>query len=259
MKSLRGFKVKGLVKLLVVMFILAGMSFSIGCAQIGHTLQEVGKNMEQNPTAWGIGLGGLTGAGVTSAFGGDTEKNLIGAAIGAVLGGFTGNAIGQQRRMNTVIEQVNLNSSGIQGNSAGIKAIVGQLERTQLSDGRVVESYPVDIYGDGLFAKGSAELTWAAKQYLEGIARTVANSNTPLFVEGHTCALGDDKGYDNLGLSNRRAQNAANYLNHYLNSLRAQPRKITYQGFGSQYARGQIGPQYRRVKVNIITAVKPKG
>lgn len=86
----------------------------------------------------------------------------------------------------------------------------------------------------------------------EAILRAVkANPAEVFLIEGHTDAVGSDE--DNLSLSDRRAESAAQVLTEQFG---VPPENLTTQGYGEQYLKVQTdGPerQNRRVTVRRIT------
>jgi outer membrane protein OmpA-like peptidoglycan-associated protein len=86
----------------------------------------------------------------------------------------------------------------------------------------------------------------------DGLNRAIARNPREVFlIEGHTDAVGND--VDNLSLSDRRAQSAAELLTQ---QFAVPPENLTSQGYGSQYLKEQTsGPSRinRRVTVRRIT------
>ncbi|WOK16316.1 OmpA family protein [Rhodopseudomonas sp. BAL398] len=106
------------------------------------------------------------------------------------------------------------------------------------------------------FATGSWEIPPAQGAKLEGIANAIKRSiqrepRTVFLIEGHTDATGND--VDNLSLSDRRAQSAAELLTQ---EFGVPAENLVTQGYGSQYMKVQTnGPELlnRRVTVRNIT------
>jgi outer membrane protein OmpA-like peptidoglycan-associated protein len=86
----------------------------------------------------------------------------------------------------------------------------------------------------------------------DGINRAISRNPREVFlIEGHTDAVGND--VDNLSLSDRRAQSAAELLTQQFN---VPPENLVTQGYGEQYLKVQTdGPsrENRRVTVRRIT------
>ncbi|MBS0528616.1 MAG: OmpA family protein [Proteobacteria bacterium] len=106
------------------------------------------------------------------------------------------------------------------------------------------------------FATGSWDIPpdQAAKLQViaDGLNRAIARNPQAVFlIEGHTDAVGSD--VDNLSLSDRRAQSAAELLTQQFN---VPPENLTSQGYGEQYLKVQTdGPsrENRRVTIRNIT------
>jgi OOP family OmpA-OmpF porin len=86
----------------------------------------------------------------------------------------------------------------------------------------------------------------------DGLNRAITRNPREVFlIEGHTDAVGND--VDNLSLSDRRAQSAAELLTQQFG---VPPENLTSQGYGSQYPKEQTdGPSRinRRVTIRRIT------
>jgi outer membrane protein OmpA-like peptidoglycan-associated protein len=86
----------------------------------------------------------------------------------------------------------------------------------------------------------------------DGLNRAIQRNPREVFlIEGHTDAVGND--VDNLSLSDRRAESAAELLTQQFG---VPPENLTSQGYGSQYPKEQTtGPSRinRRVTVRRIT------
>src|ERR1700687_5092136 len=106
------------------------------------------------------------------------------------------------------------------------------------------------------FQTGSWEIPPDQAAKLQGIAdglnRAIQRNPREVFlIEGHTDAVGND--VDNLSLSDRRAESAAELLTE---QFRVPPENLTSQGYGAQYLKEQTdGPSRinRRVTVRRIT------
>jgi outer membrane protein OmpA-like peptidoglycan-associated protein len=86
----------------------------------------------------------------------------------------------------------------------------------------------------------------------DGLNKAIERNPRAVFlIEGHTDAVGSD--VDNLSLSDRRAQSAAELLTQQFN---VPPENLTSQGYGEQYLKVQTdGPsrENRRVTIRNIT------
>jgi outer membrane protein OmpA-like peptidoglycan-associated protein len=86
----------------------------------------------------------------------------------------------------------------------------------------------------------------------DGLNRAISRNPRAVFlIEGHTDAVGSD--VDNLSLSDRRAQSAAELLTQ---QFQVPAENLTSQGYGEQYLKIQTdGPerQNRRVTIRNIT------
>jgi OmpA-OmpF porin, OOP family len=92
----------------------------------------------------------------------------------------------------------------------------------------------------------------------DGLNRAIARNPREVFlIEGHTDAVGND--VDNLSLSDRRAESAAELLTQQFN---VPAENLTSQGYGSQYPKEQTdGPSRlnRRVTIRRITPLLSGG
>jgi outer membrane protein OmpA-like peptidoglycan-associated protein len=92
----------------------------------------------------------------------------------------------------------------------------------------------------------------------DGLNRAIARNPREVFlIEGHTDAVGSD--VDNLSLSDRRAEAAAELLTQQFN---VPAENLTSQGYGSQYLKEQTdGPSLinRRVTIRRITPLLTGG
>lgn len=135
-----------------------------------------------------LGAGG--GAAVGAAVGKATGSTARGAIIGAAVGGTAGALIG--KRMDKQAEELALSIPG-----ATVQ--------------RVGEGIVVTFDSGILFGFDSAELSSAAKENLRNLAESLKkHGDTEVLLVGHTDSKGA-KAY-NQGLSERRANAAANYL-----------------------------------------------
>ncbi|MCH8567663.1 MAG: OmpA family protein [Balneolales bacterium] len=149
----------------------------VGCSSLGNTGRGA---------LIGAGAGGAAGA-IAGAALGDTAK---GAIIGAVVGGAAGAIIGSQ--MNRQAEEL---EDSIEG--ATIE--------------RVGEAIAIRFDSGLLYGFDSAVLSPTAQTNLQRLANSLSQyDNTNIVIIGHTDSIGSAT--YNQGLSERRAQSAADYL-----------------------------------------------
>ena len=151
---------------------------SAGCSSLSNT---------QRGGVIGAGAGGVVGAVIGNAAGSTTK----GAIIGAVVGGAAGALIG--RRMDDKARVLN-----------------NELEGATVE--RVGEGILVTFDSGVLFDLDSVDLRAEARTNLTELARVLGTEidDYQLMVAGHTDASGSEA--YNQGLSERRAERAANYL-----------------------------------------------
>ncbi len=167
------------VSILVVLMLFAGVSLT-GC----QTVRDMSRT--EKGAAAGAGAGAVIG-GVIGGKYGDTAK---GAIIGAAVGGVAGAVIGRQMdKQAAELEQ--------------------ELEGAEVD--RVGEGIAIKFDSGILFDFDSAQLRSVARDNLAELARSLQEyPNTDAMIVGHTDAVGSDD--YNLGLSQRRAEAAAQYL-----------------------------------------------
>lgn len=133
-------------------------------------------------------LGGVLGAGVTKATGGDTQNVVAATAAGAVVGGLVGNRLDQQE----AALKSQLSNDDIQVTNTGDSLIV---------------SLPQDI----TFNTDSYAVRDTLKTDLQAVAQNLMQyPDSNVQVIGHTDSEGDAT--YNLGLSQRRANSVADVL-----------------------------------------------
>lgn len=137
-------------------------------------------------TVIGAGAGAAAGAVVGRALG-DTAK---GAIIGAVVGGAAGAVIGRQMDRQAEELERNLANAHVE---------------------RVGEGIAITFDSGLLFAFDSAEIQADARENLTNLARSLRDyPESDVLIVGHTDSVGNEN--YNMGLSNRRAQSAKNFL-----------------------------------------------
>lgn len=148
-----------------------------GCQSLSKTAQG---------TMVGTGAGAAAGAVVGKALG-DTAK---GAIIGAVVGGTAGAIIGRQ--MDKQAEELERNIEG------------AHIER-------VGEGIAITFDSGLLFGFDSADLQNEARDNLSNLAESLREyPDSEVLIVGHTDSVGNEN--YNMGLSERRAQSAKNFL-----------------------------------------------
>jgi outer membrane protein OmpA-like peptidoglycan-associated protein len=154
-----------------------GLSGVSGCASL-------------NRTESGAVIGAGTGAAVGAVIGKQTGSTARGAILGAVLGGAAGAVIG--RRMDNQAQELEqtLPNAEVQ---------------------RVGEGIAVTFASGILFPFNSTEILPAGRSNLAQLAQSLQRyPETTVLIVGHTDNVGSDA--YNMGLSQNRAQSAANYL-----------------------------------------------
>lgn len=165
------------VMLLALLF--AGTSL-VGC----QTVRDMSRT--EKGAAVGAGAGAVIG-GVVGRKYGDTAK---GAIIGAAVGGVAGAVIGRQMDKQAAELERDLEGAEVD---------------------RVGEGIAIKFDSGILFDFDSAQLRAAARSNLAELAQSLKEyPNTDAMIIGHTDAVGSDD--YNLGLSQRRAESAAQYL-----------------------------------------------
>jgi len=167
-------------------------------------------NPQRNNTAGGAVLGAIAGAAtgflVAKDKKGDDQRKaaLIGAGIGALVGGGIGNYMDQQE---AELRQ-QLQNSGVSVTRAGDQIIL-------------------NMPGNVTFASDSADLNPGFFGVLDSVAIVLQKyQQTLLDIDGHTDSTGD-VGY-NQQLSERRAVT----VGQYLNQRGVDPRRLLVVGFG---------------------------
>ena len=208
-----------------------GMSGVSGCASLNRTEQ-------------GAVVGAGTGAAVGAVIGKQTGSTARGAILGAVLGGAAGAVIG--RRMDNQAQELerSLPNAEVQ---------------------RVGEGIAVTFASGILFPFNSTQVMPAGQANLAQLAQSLQRyPETTVLIVGHTDNVGGDA--YNMGLSQNRAQSAANYLyaqgiarnrirtegrgesepiaSNESESGRAQNRRVEVAIFASEQYRQQILGEY---------------
>ncbi|UJF24865.1 OmpA family protein [Suttonella sp. R2A3] len=182
------------------------------------------QTLSQNQNAAiGTGIGALVG-GVAGHQVNDDNGRYVGAAVGALAGGLIGNYMDRQEQQ---LQQQ------MQGSGVGVNRV---------DQGTLQLNIPSEV----LFGVDQSQITQAFYPTLNQIAQTLQQyPNTIVHVYGFTDGSGSEQ--HNLQLSQKRAQNAAQYLvAQGVNSQR-----FVVQGYGERFATAQNNPQERRVEVFI--------
>lgn len=162
----------------------------------------VGCTNTQKGAAVGAGAGAAAGGVIGHVIG----KTAEGAIVGAIVGGTAGAIIGSQ--MDKQAEELE-----------------NELENAEIT--RVGEGIVVTFDTGLLFDFDSAELSSPARKNLSELAKSVVKyENTDLLIVGHTDNVGTEE--YNHGLSNRRADSAAEYL--FAEGI--QPSRVSTMGKG---------------------------
>ncbi len=162
--------------LLAALLFITGTGL-MGCANLSRT--------EQGAAA-GAGAGAVVGGVIGSRFGGTAQGAIIGAAVGGTAGAIIGQQMDRQAQQ---LEE--------------------ELEGARVE--RVGEGIAIAFDSAILFGFDSSELSNVARQNLRDLATSLQEyPNTEITIIGHTDSVGSAE--YNLGLSQRRAQSAANYL-----------------------------------------------
>ena len=191
-----------------------------GCSSLSQT---------EKGAAIGAGAGAVIGGVVGKKYGGTAK----GAIIGAAVGGTAGAVIGQQ--MDKQAEDLEEDLEGAEVD-------------------RVGEGIAVKFDNSLLFDFDSADLRSPARGELQKLSQNLQEyPETDLVVVGHTDGVGSDN--YNMGLSQRRASEAAEYLI----SQGVAPSRITTIGKGEQEPIASNDTDYgrqqnRRVEVAIYAS-----
>jgi len=154
-----------------------GMTGVTGCASLNRTEQ-------------GAVIGAGTGGAIGAVIGKQTGSTARGAILGAVLGGAAGAVIGRQMDKQSQELEQSLPNAEVQ---------------------RVGEGIAVTFASGILFPHNSTQVLPAGQSNLAQLATSLQRyPETTVLIVGHTDASGTDQ--YNMGLSQNRAQSAANFL-----------------------------------------------
>ena len=141
-------------------------------------------------TARGVAIGTGGGAAAGAVIGKTLGNTAAGAIAGAAVGGTVGAVIG--RHMDQKAEEIEEELEGV-------------------TVQRVEEGIAVSFDSGILFAFDSANLRRASQENLDKLTEIInRDDDTILLIVGHTDSVGDAD--YNIGLSERRAQSAADYM-----------------------------------------------
>lgn len=183
----------------------------------------------------------------------NNQRGAIGAAAGALAGGILGHQLdGRKGRY------VGAVAGALAGAAIGSymdrqqQQLQRQMANTGVNVNRVNEdTLRLDVPGDLLFATDQYQLTPASYGTLNRIAATMNQyPQTIVHVYGHTDSVGADD--YNIGLSQRRANSAAQYLMQQ----GVHPDRIVTEGYGERHPRASNSTssgraQNRRVEIYI--------
>lgn len=193
------------------------------------------KNMSKSQKGTYVGAAG--GAAAGAAIGKAAGNTAMGAILGAVVGGAAGYGIG--RYMDKQAEELRKDLEG------------AEIER-------VGEGIKITFREGIQFAVNSDVLSESSKTNLSELAETLKKyDDTNILIEGHTDITGSRE--HNMGLSERRAESVANYLE----TLGVASKRITEEGYGPDQPVGDNNTDYgrqqnRRVEVAIFANEKLK-
>lgn len=186
-------------------------------------------NMTENQRAAVGGVIGAVAGGVAGHQINDNNGRYVGAVVGALAGAAVGNYMDQQQRQ---LQQQ------MQGTGVNV---------TRVNEGTL----QLNIPGDVLFATNQYQIQPNFYQTLNSVAQTMNQyPQTVVHVYGYTDNVGDAN--YNQGLSERRANSAAQYLS----SQGVNPQRIVVRGYGENYPRASNAnangrQQNRRVEIFI--------
>jgi len=172
----------------VIKTVVAGM-LAVFIATACTTINPYTQEQQTSKVAKGAGIGAAAGAVVGLLTKGDKLQNaMIGAGIGALAGGGAGYYMD--------VQEAKLRQ---------------QLQGTGVSVTRMGDNITLNLPGNVTFATGSADLNARFFSVLDSVATVVKEYDKTLIeVAGHTDNVGATA--YNQGLSERRAQTVANYL-----------------------------------------------
>ena len=198
-----------------------------GCAGMTHT---------ESKTKTGVLVGSAGGAILGQVIGGNTESTILGAGIGAVLGGLAGHQIGayMDRQEQALREAMAASEAA-------------SIERTR-------NVLTATFKGDVFFDFDSASLKPGAYSEISRVANVLNQyPRTTIRVEGHTDATGSEA--YNMDLSRRRAEAVKNALLQ----RGVDPRRIQTVGFGESQPISSSAAANRRVSIVITPITQGQG
>jgi outer membrane protein OmpA-like peptidoglycan-associated protein len=207
-------------RITVIMTLLALAVCLFSCA--GATHKESGAKT-------GAIIGATGGAILGQVIGRNTESTLLGAGIGAAVGGLSGYGIGAYMDK----QEQDLRAAMAASDAASI-------QRTQ-------DVLTATFKSEVLFDYNSATLKPGAYPEIDRVAGVLNNyPQTNIRVEGHTDASGSEA--YNQQLSERRAEAVRNAMIQ----RGVDPRRITAVGYGESQPISSIDAMNRRVNIVII-------
>lgn len=210
------------------------LASAVALASCQTTTDPLTGQAQRNNTAGGAVLGALAGAATgflvaKDKKGKDQRKAaLIGAGVGALVGGGIGNYMDRQEQ-----------------------ELRSQLQNSGVSVSRAGDQIVLNMPGNVTFASDSADLNPGFFGVLDSVAIVLQKyQQTLLDIDGHTDSTGDD--FYNQQLSERRAVS----VGQYLNSRGVDPRRLLVVGFGETRPIADNGSEFgrqqnRRVEIRI--------
>lgn len=215
---------KKTMTLIISMLLLISI---VSCAGVTH---------KESKTKTGVLVGSAGGAILGQAIGGNTESTLLGAGIGAVLGGLTGHQIGAY---------MDQQEQALRDAMAANEAVNIQRDRNVLT---------ATFQGEVFFDFDSASIKSGAYSEISRVANVLNQyPRTTIRVEGHTDATGSEA--YNMDLSRRRAETVKNSLVQ----RGVDPRRIQTVGFGESQPMSSSAATNRRVNIVITPITQGQG
>jgi len=207
-------------RIIVIMVSLALTMGIFACAGVTH---------KESGVKTGVLIGTAGGALLGQVIGGDTEATLLGAGIGAVVGGLAGHQIGAYMdRQEQELRDAMAESDAV------------SIQRTQ-------DVLTATFKSDICFDFDSSTLKPGAYTEIARVANVLNKyPQTTIRVEGHTDSTGSED-YNQV-LSERRAQAVKNTLTQ----RGVDPRRIQTVGFGESQPISSSDAVNRRVSIVII-------
>lgn len=176
------------------------------CAEMQMPQSNTGKG-----AMYGAGGGAAAGALAGQLIGKNTKSTLIGAGVGALIGGAAGAGIGQMMDKQAAAFQQALADSqamSMRREPDPVSYNTGNTGGQQQAPPQIIA---LTLKGDVFFKTGSADVFQGAYSEIDRIAQVMREyPQTTITVEGHTDSTGNRA--NNQTLSERRAQSVSNLL-----------------------------------------------